>query len=276
MDLEQRVQALEQELQILKNQIQVTLLDIQEQLLSNTYPGLRSGDAPQQSNPASSRVSPEPEEPGRPAAPVRKVSFSALGDEQTSAAQTPPTISQSQSSNHNWQAMAELEAWASEKIEAIGVEQTGELIEMYATKGRFNEDTRDILLEFVALYGRNQQELVTRPTRPAPFETAPRSPQGGRTQATAGNPVQPSQSKSVKAAPAQKPVKPAPVQPPAQAATAQPKAAKPKAKQPPAKVTIVAKASPAADKRKDRNVVLKLIAGVQNAGAGVRWGKRNG
>lgn len=42
MDLEQRVQLLEQELEILKNQIQHTLVDIQETVLSQTYPSLRA------------------------------------------------------------------------------------------------------------------------------------------------------------------------------------------------------------------------------------------
>jgi archaellum component FlaD/FlaE len=42
MDLEQRVTILEQEVEILKNQIQATLLDIQEQLLTNAYPSLRA------------------------------------------------------------------------------------------------------------------------------------------------------------------------------------------------------------------------------------------
>lgn len=42
MNLEQRVQALEQEVELLKAQIQATLLDIQEQLLNNAYPTLRA------------------------------------------------------------------------------------------------------------------------------------------------------------------------------------------------------------------------------------------
>lgn len=42
MELEQRVQALEQEVAVLKAQIQATLLDIQAQLLTNAYPSLRA------------------------------------------------------------------------------------------------------------------------------------------------------------------------------------------------------------------------------------------
>ncbi len=67
MDLEQRVQALEQELQILKNQIQATLLDIREQVLNNTYPALRAEEpsapassAPQAVAPAAHSPAPAP------------------------------------------------------------------------------------------------------------------------------------------------------------------------------------------------------------------------
>lgn len=42
MDLERRVKNLEQEVEILKNQIQSTLLDIQEKVLTNTYSSLRA------------------------------------------------------------------------------------------------------------------------------------------------------------------------------------------------------------------------------------------
>ena len=42
MNQEQQIERLEQEVQILKNQIQATLLEIQEHLLTHTYPALRS------------------------------------------------------------------------------------------------------------------------------------------------------------------------------------------------------------------------------------------
>jgi hypothetical protein len=68
MDLEQRVQALEQELQILKNQIQATLLDIREQVLNNTYPALRAEDTTVANN---GSTLPLPSVPApRPPAPV--------------------------------------------------------------------------------------------------------------------------------------------------------------------------------------------------------------
>ncbi len=44
MELDKRVQALEEELQVVKNQIQQALLDIQEQLLSHAYPELHAED----------------------------------------------------------------------------------------------------------------------------------------------------------------------------------------------------------------------------------------
>jgi hypothetical protein len=80
MNLEQRVQALELEVQVLKSEIQATLLDIREQLLNNTYPALRgdesspaSGSAPSQ--PAVARP-PDSSNPSVPtAANVRQVSL---------------------------------------------------------------------------------------------------------------------------------------------------------------------------------------------------------
>jgi hypothetical protein len=77
MNLEQRVEMLEQELQILKSQIHATLLDLQEHILTNSYPTLRS-DGP---TPVAPVVpSPPPSEAEtlpvsfQPGGPVRSVS----------------------------------------------------------------------------------------------------------------------------------------------------------------------------------------------------------
>jgi len=69
MDLEQRVQVLEQEVQVLKNQIQATLLEMQEYLLTNAHPTLRAEDTPR-----SSSARPQP-------GALRKVSFNDDDDE---------------------------------------------------------------------------------------------------------------------------------------------------------------------------------------------------
>ncbi len=99
MDLEQRVKVLEQEVEILKNQIQVTLLDIQEQLLTNAYPSLRAEDGAVQTRPAVLPAQPEPvaEKTIQPAV-LRKVSLNAASadepDEESEV--TPPARPQRQ------------------------------------------------------------------------------------------------------------------------------------------------------------------------------------
>ncbi len=60
MNLEQRVTALEQELQILKNQVQATLLDIREQLLNNTYPSLQEENSTPGQGPSVSQAASRP------------------------------------------------------------------------------------------------------------------------------------------------------------------------------------------------------------------------
>jgi hypothetical protein len=55
MDLEQRVQVLEKEVELLKSEIQALLLDMQEYLLSQAHPELRG------ENPVPQRHTPEPE-----------------------------------------------------------------------------------------------------------------------------------------------------------------------------------------------------------------------
>jgi hypothetical protein len=72
MELEQRVKALEQEVEILKNQIQATLLDIREMLLTSAYPSLRAGDAEKQT---------EPKRPARAAQPAQGPSQGETPDE---------------------------------------------------------------------------------------------------------------------------------------------------------------------------------------------------
>jgi len=71
MDLEKRVEQLEQELEILKNQIQTTLLAIQEHVLSNTYPALRAPERGIESTPAEV-VPGHSEEPAPPPPSPRK------------------------------------------------------------------------------------------------------------------------------------------------------------------------------------------------------------
>jgi hypothetical protein len=253
MELEQRVQALEQELQILKNQIQVMLLDIQEQVLSNTYPDLRSGESPAQDNRSVSRPEPEVEVHKRPSTPVHKVSFDDFAAEENPVSPRPSVKSNNQAT---WQGMAGLEAWVSEKIETVGLQETIDLIHMYATNGRFSPEVQDSLLQFAAFKGNQYPaDTPTQPSRSAVFNTAPvASPKPPAKKAA---PV-----RSVPASPAPQSVAPPKASTPAKPVNKK-KVAKPKVEEP----------KPAEDG--SHNIVLKLIAGVQNAGAGVRWGKNN-
>lgn len=77
MNLEQRVQALENEVAVLKNQIQTTLLDIQAMLMTNAHPALR-GEAQTPSN--SWHDDTAPAAPPTSALPVRKFSLEQTGD----------------------------------------------------------------------------------------------------------------------------------------------------------------------------------------------------
>jgi hypothetical protein len=251
MDLEQRVQALEQELQILKNQIQVMLLDIQEQVLSNTYPGLRSGDVPPPDSPPVSRPQAEAEVQKRPSSPVHKVSFDDFNSEEKPAAPPPK-----QSVQPAWEDMAELEAWASRKLETVGSQETVELIRMYTAKGRLSPEVQDALLEFVAFKSSEYRDIPTQPSRSAVFGAAPRPAPNGRTQKA------PTPASAPKA----------PAKSPRAKASANPSNHNHN-KENTSKPKIRAVKTPS---ESSQNLVLKLIAGVQNAGAGVKWGKHDG
>ncbi|GAB4518145.1 MAG: hypothetical protein OHK0046_25530 [Anaerolineae bacterium] len=90
MDLEQRVKALEQEVQILKNEIQATLLAMQEHLLNQAHPTLngRSSaapgpEAPQAAQPASPSI-PSPISAPAPSipAPAQPMTYQDEGDDE--------------------------------------------------------------------------------------------------------------------------------------------------------------------------------------------------
>lgn len=271
-ELEQRVQALEQELQILKNQIQAILLDIQEQVLSNTYPGLRTSDSPQD-NPPPQRPRPEPEDQVRPTPAVRKVSFNDFSDleddEDDEVPMVAPPPRSKKRKNHSdiinemnheddhWQVMADLKEWAKKKIDVIGVQETADLIRTNTIKGRFTPEERDALIDFVALHVTSYPDAPTQPSRPAPFEVTARPHQPARAQAATAPSAQPPARSVQNSAPQAKP-----------------------AKSKPQRKATVAKTKPQYVLEKPtqdkESLVLRLIAGVQNAGAGIRWGKNDG
>jgi hypothetical protein len=290
-DTEHRVEALEQEVEILKNQIQATLLSIQEHLLTHAHPELRPESAP-----------PPEQLPtgGQPYPRVQTISANPQMD--LPAPQSMTAVSQSvaaapQPTAVDWKTMAELEEWTSNRIDRMGVEQTRALINAYAQKGRFSPEIANALLEFVTVYQNSMAPTI--PHRPADFNPAPRpkaaqpAPQPPVVKAVAQAPKQPASSvkrptqptPASESAAAPKPAtgKAAPSKTQAQNRNAQPKAtAQPKpAAQPKAAMPKATKpANPPKEAEEEggehANLVLRLIAGVSNAGAGVKWKKSHG
>ncbi|HLV36216.1 MAG TPA: hypothetical protein VKY59_13910 [Spirillospora sp.] len=304
MDLEQRVQILEQEVEILKNQIQATLLDIQEQILTNTYPSLRSGNIPAaemanrtepvnqppvktfrpetgeviaehpKNNPGTAAVPKPPLEhtPGAlPSYPPNREGYPA-----------PPTPVGISKNLMHWSNVDELEEWVSSKIAKVGAPRTRQLIDMYYESGYFDTDVANTLLQLADLYEGDahhplEAEEETRPAAPSRQRTAqaansrsaPRST--ASTASTAHHQSSPGRrpfaGKSRQAAHSQ-PAKP------------QPDLSKFLIDETPDYTLPVPKQRTAAvtmdTEPEERRTVLRLIAGLYNAGAGVKRGKKNG
>jgi hypothetical protein len=289
MELEQRVQAIEQELQILKNQIQAALLEIQEHLLTNAYPALRSEEQAQQ--PAPQMRTQQVQRPVNedffdegPALNMRKVSSNAT-DTRSRAESNPPPKRQSAPLNTqeiDLTSLTELEDWTIQKIEQMGPERTRALIQVYSDKGRFTPEICEALLHFVELYAAANAATTTptkgaaKPGTPSPRQTQPYQPVRATSQ-------QPAVS-SKKAAPGAKTITQTQNAPSVHDPFEAPSIPKPVVKQTPAanngkgksatKSTPKAKDAPPEAKGQS-SLVLRLIAGVQNAGAGVRWKKED-
>jgi hypothetical protein len=268
MELEQRVQMLEQELEILKSQIQATLLDIQEQLLTNAYPSLRSDDTPNDGGYGGGGGTPNaPRNDSQSSkqesfANVRRVTFDDDGDafetpdppqaQVLPAAPRPkmqvqPPAPRQEVVETDWSTLSELEEWTTEKVNEMGPRRTRKLIEMHYRKGHFDDDVKEMLLGLISLY---EEESAPSNPKPAPVVKArPASPQPA-----------PKPARREQPAPRQQ-ARPAP-QPSADTRPTQP--APPR------------DAAPDDEAMDPQNLVLKLIAGVQNAGAGVTRRKKNG
>jgi hypothetical protein len=280
-DTEHRVEALEQEVEILKNQIQATLLSIQEHLLTHAHPELRPESAPPSEQPPGSG----------PSAPyARMQTISANPQPETSPSQSIIAAPQAratapQAAAVDWKTMAELEEWTSNRIDKMGAEQTRALIGAYAQKGRFSPEIANALLEFVSVYENSMAPTI--PHRPASFNPVARP-----------KPAQPVQAAPVVKAVAQPPKQPtaSPKRPaqPAKPASAAPRPAESNGKVAASKTQAqnrkvgsnqsapkaAKQTTPATDTEaggeQSSNLVLRLIAGVSNAGAGVKWKKSHG
>ncbi|MBI1279799.1 MAG: hypothetical protein GC179_16850 [Anaerolineaceae bacterium] len=257
MESEQRIQALEQEVQILKTQIQSILLDIQTHLLTNAYPALRGHHTAG----SSTEDDEDDDEYDRaaPVAKVRKVSSHAASPKHEKAA---PPVHQSETILAS---LDEQQEWVLNNIQNLGISRTRDLIQANAEKRRFTPEVSDTLMRFTDMYAA-AADTPTIPSRPAGMPTV----------------------KAVTTAP-QQPVKTRAPQTPAAASIPAPQVVKPAQKITTTKAKPAAPAAPAVIQQPDQlietpttqenedpegsSLVLRLIAGVQNAGAGVRWGK---
>lgn len=179
MNLEQRVTMLEEEVQLLKNQIQTTLLAIQEQILSNTYPSLRTDDgevaqmahapetpAPEQSSRTTeglrgvNRVSLDSPDQPNPEPPINKPSVAPPPPPQAPPAPSTPPASFNfepsggtrRPSTIDWASLNKMDEWICRKIDKMGVQRTRRLIEFYAETKRFSESVTDTLFQLITLY----------------------------------------------------------------------------------------------------------------------------
>lgn len=255
MESEQRIQALEQEVQILKTQIQSILLDIQAHLLTNAYPALRGHHTESE---ASSEDDEDDDEYDRASRPPKSKKASGNGTgkaekhEKHEKAEKPVKATKAEKAlppvrpaEPMMASLDEQQEWVLENIQNLGVQGTRDLIESYTQKRRFSPEVSDTLMRFTDMYAAAAEEQ-TLPSRPAGMPTV--------VKAVTAPPTKPAK---VKAQPA-------------------PKAMPSNLKTIPAEPSLAKSSANDAgiDENSSSSIVLRLIAGVQNAGAGVRWGKK--
>lgn len=279
MEAEQRIQALEQEVQILKTQIQSILLDIQTHLLTNAYPALRGSHTA--AAPSSDDDDDDDEyDRATPAPKVRKMGPNSSPVKPTKS--MPPL---SPAEEPMLASLDEQQEWVLQNIQNVGVTRTRDLIANYTEQRRFSPEVSDTLLRFTNMYAAAADE-PTIPSRPAAMTNtmpvvkvnavnkAPQRPVNNHIPQPTVTPHAPS---PVVAHLPPSPARSAP-QEPAGLYKAVPKPKAAPLAPPPVQREDPVKHIPAPNAENEKpvdtpNVVLRLIAGVQNAGAGVRWGK---
>jgi hypothetical protein len=130
-----------------------------------------------------------------------------------------------------------LEDWAANKVDRVGAARTRAIIHNHADQGRFSAEIAARLLKFVNMYEAAEAAEVPAPSKPSKKQRSRSTGQASSTRKAASSP---------------------PASPPAAPA------AKPANASPPPPV------DPEEDEE-EASVVLRLIAGIQNAGAGVKW-----
>lgn len=180
---------------------------------------------------------------------------------------------------------SEMAQWVSDKIKEVGIKNTRRLIDVYVQRGEVTPEEQDALLQLVTLYEeanapkpqRNGSTAFQRVEAAPPAPSAPRQPARPQPSArpasapAAGPQATIRPKTSARTNPATRPQQPN-TPPPAVQSQAAP--TQPTSPQPPARSERMTQKEQS-DAAKS-SIVLRLIAGVQNAGAGVRWHKHNG
>lgn len=199
MNLEQRVTMLEEEVQLLKNQIQTTLLAIQEQILSNTYPNLRGEGSEVAQLIEHVSDGPAPLQAAKGIESLRGVNRVSFGSTDQPSVETPvvhkppsdpvpasvmpaPSASPSpkfvesevpmlskQTAEIDWAGLNKMDEWICRKIDKIGIHRTHRLIEFYAETKRFSESVTKTLLQLIALYEEDVDPAEEERHRNQPF-----------------------------------------------------------------------------------------------------------
>lgn len=166
-DLENRISILEQELDVLKNQIQATLLEIQEQVLTNTYPELRSQAISQEKTPPPIQSISLNQE--QKADPPTKSSIIRMVNLNSEAPVEPPAAPKAED-KPAFQEFDKYEGWLIKKVEQLGPERASKLVKVYAKQGHMPVPVAKHLLAVLSLYeeevakndGRQDRNLILR------------------------------------------------------------------------------------------------------------------
>lgn len=250
MDLEQRVEALEQEVEILKNQIQTTLLNIEDYLLTTKYSSLRAEDIAPQDTPGAAPVhrpvaaaAVDDESPTAPAdgPVVRQVASyqPEVADPKASTVPSASMVATEANDAMGWQNMADMRQWVDEQITQHGPARTERLINALVAQERIKPKVATYLLRLVALRAADAAKAAAQRPSNRRQQTADPRPASGR------RPGRPSNG-----------------------ATATPPAA---VRQP---TTADTGSSDPEDEQ--TNLVLRLVAGVLNAGVNGKRSNQHG
>ncbi|MFN8375907.1 MAG: hypothetical protein U0694_23920 [Anaerolineae bacterium] len=260
MNTDKRVEALEQEIALLKAQIQTILLDIQEQLLTNAYPTLRAEDVTPPQPPNSNFDNPN----------VRKVtSENFQGNNSNGQARVQPSTRQDHGPRDSLSDDPDQTRWQNP------------LRQMHLTEDPMEEQDQADNFPVVRNVGKAQRADVQHyAARPAPQSARQTEVPYTPAHATpTGQPKKPVANESRMSQPVKAAAQPSVQEP----STKQPKP-KTQPKSPPKKAPQSSKlvnkkpqqeASKNDNEPQKSNMVLRLIAGVQNAGAGITRKKNN-